>query len=173
MKQDCERFLEELATSASAAAELSNEAAAHVRNCARCRAKIPELKAVAYVHRAAAAKLAEPKRRLGRPQLEGALANTHWATRDFGVPWRAVLAGAAVVVLIISGAFAHRIFQRRVDRAAQAEREQGRRQAVQEAFEPTMLALHHEVEGGRELLLAGTAGVGMRPYRLKDAASEP
>ena len=49
--------------------DLSVEAAAHVQSCAACREKVARLKAVAAMHREAAAKLVEPKTRLARRQL--------------------------------------------------------------------------------------------------------
>jgi hypothetical protein len=172
MKKNCEGFVEDIAAFASDTAGLSTEAAAHVRNCAACRNKIAELKAVVAMHRDAAANMAEPKRRLGRPQLECALANGGWRRRDFEIRWRPVLAGAVAVGLIVGAAVTHRTPREGVDASHPSKHAQREMSVREEAFEPTLLALRHEVEGGREQMLAGTTGAGIRHYRVKDVGSE-
>ena len=172
MKKNCERFVEDIAACASDSSALSTKAAAHVQNCATCRRKIAELKAVAAMHWEGAANLVEPKRRLSRPQLERALASGGQRRRDFEIRWRPVLAAAVALALIVAGAVTHRKHLERAD--ARHQSEPGRRETKvgEQTFEPTILTLRHEVEGGREQMFAGTTGAGLRHYRVKDAENE-
>ncbi len=170
MKKNCERFVEQIAAFASDTSGLSAEAVAHVQSCETCREKIAELKAVAALHREVAANMAEPKRRLGRPQLERALASGGWRSRAFEIRWRPVLAGTVALVLIVGGAVTHRT--RSEGPSHHSNHEQRETNVGKEPFEPTMLALRREVEGGREQVLAGTTGPGIRHYRVKDVESE-
>jgi predicted anti-sigma-YlaC factor YlaD len=168
-KKNCQEFVEDIAAFASEA-ELSPEAATHLRNCARCREKIAELKAVAALHREAAANLAEPKRRLSRSKLEFALANGSRRRRELEIRWRPVLAGAVALALIVGGALTHRKPQERVDASYQSKHEQRETKVGEESVEPTMLILRHEVEGER--MLAGTTAAATRHYRVKDVERE-
>ena len=172
MKKNCKGFVEEIAAFASDAAGLGTEATAHAQNCARCREKIEELKAVAAMHREAAASMAEPKHRLGRAQLECALAKGGWRRRDSEIQWRPVLAWTMALAFIIGVAVAHRTYRERADEIPPSRHEPGEAKAGEETLGPTMLALRHEVEVGRDPIFAGTSGAGMRHYRVKDVASE-
>lgn len=170
MKKNCKRFVEDIAVFASDTSGLSTEAAAHVHNCGTCREKIAQLTAVAAMHREGAANLVEPKRRLSRPQLERVLASGGRRMRDFEIRWRTVLAGVVALALIIGGVVTHRPHLERPSH--QSKHDQGEKNVEQEAFEPTMLALHQEVESGRELMLSETVGPGIRHYRVRDVESE-
>ena len=172
MKMNCESLVEEIAAFASDAAELSTQAAEHVRNCPRCREKISELKTIAAWHRETAANLAEPKRRLGRAQLEDALAKGRSIRRNLEIRWRPMLAGALALAAIVGAVVIHRIPRERMDASPQVKKEPRGMQVREPALEPTLLALHHEVADGRERRLAGTTGAGIRHYRVRDAASE-
>src|SRR5262249_46303413 len=88
MKTNCETWSGEIAALASDAGKLSPEAAAHVQGCADCQERIAALKAVAALHREAAANLPEPKRRLGRQQLEELLANGRQRGQSSEIRWR-------------------------------------------------------------------------------------
>jgi len=172
MKKNCERFVEDIAAFASDASGLSTEAATHVKNCAMCREKIAELKAVAAMHWEGAASLAEPKRRLSRSQLEHELASGGQRRRDFEIRWQPLLAGAVAVVLIVAGAVTHRTHLERPDARHQSKPKQRETKVGEQALGPTILALRHEVEHGHEQMFTGTAGAGLRHYRVKDAENE-
>jgi predicted anti-sigma-YlaC factor YlaD len=172
MKRNCEQFVEDISAFASDTAGLSAEAAAHIQNCARCREKLGELQAVAAMHREAAGNLAEPKRHLDRRQLERALTSAGSRRRNFEIRWRPVLGGAVALALIIGGVVTSRTPRGSVEAGHRFPHEQRETKVGEESFEPTMLALHHEVEGGREHMLAGTTGDGIRHYRVKDVETE-
>ena len=172
MKKNCERFAKDISGFALDTSGLSTKAAAHIQKCATCREKIAELKAVAAMHREGAANLVEPKRRLSRPQLERALASGGQRRRGFEIRWRPVLAGAVALALIVAGVVTHRTHLERADAMHQSEPRQRETKVGDQAFEPTILALRHEVEGGREQMFAGSTGAGLRHYRVKDAENE-
>lgn len=172
MKKNCERFVEDIAAFASNTSGLSTKAAAHVQNCTTCREKLAELKAVAAMHWEVVANLVEPKRRLSRHQLERALASGGQRRRDFEIRWRPVLAGAVALALIVAAAVTYRIHLERADARYQSEPGQRETKVGEQTFEPTILTLRHEVEGGREQMFAGTTGPGLRHYRVKDAENE-
>jgi hypothetical protein len=169
MKTNCAAFVEEFAAFVSDSAELSAEAAAHVKSCAHCRERVAALKAVAAMHRAAAARLAEPTRQLGRQRLKEALATSGRRRPGVEMRWRAVLAGASALALILGAVLIDRMLRGRANSGFQARQPQSTWQAGAEPSEPTLQILRREVEGNRELLLAGTTGAALRPYRLKDA----
>jgi hypothetical protein len=172
MKKNCDRFVEDIAAFASDSAELSPAAAAHVQHCVSCREKIAEFKAVAAMHREVASNIAEPKRRLDRRQLEESLAIGRQARRDFEIRWRPILAGAAALALFVGGALIYRTPPERLDARQQSTPGQPERKLREEAFEQSLLALRHDVEGGRERMLSKNSGAALRHYRLKDAESE-
>jgi hypothetical protein len=172
MKKNCERFVEDIAAFASGTSGFSTEATTHVQNCAMCREKIAELKAVAAMHWEGAANLAEPKRRLSRSQLELELARGGQSSRDFEIRWQPVLAGAVAIALIVAGAVTHRTHLERTDSRHQSKPKQAETKVGEQAFGPTILALRHEVEYGHEQMFTGTTGAGLRHYRVKDAENE-
>jgi len=172
MKANCERFVEDIAAFSSDAARLSPNAAAHLQNCASCREKVAEFQALAAIHRDAAAHLPEPNRRLGRRQLERALTTGGARGGDFELSWRPVLAGVLALAFIIGIAVTYRTPPEEVAATHQPIHERRDAKATEETFEPTMLALRHRVEGGREQMLVGTTGDRIRPYRLKDVETE-
>jgi hypothetical protein len=173
MKKNCERFAGDISAFALDISELSPEAAAHIQNCAACREKIAELKAMAAMHWEGAANLVEPKGHLSRAQLERALASGGQRRREFEIAWRPVLVGGAVALaLMVAGVVTHRTHLERADARHQSEPKQRETKVGEQAFEPAILALRHEVEGGGEQMFAGTTGGGLRHYRVKDAANE-
>lgn len=172
MKKNCERFAEDIAACGLDTSGLGTEAAAHIQNCATCREKIAELKAVAAMQWEGAATLVEPKRRLSRHRLERALMRGDQRRKDYEIGWRPVLAGAVALALIVAGAVTHRIHLERADARHPSEPRQGETKVGEQAFEPTILTLRHELEGGREQMFAGTTGAGLRHYRVKDAENE-
>ena len=172
MKANCERFVEDIAAFSSDAARLSPDAAAHLQNCASCREKVAEFQALAAIHRDAAAHLPEPNRRLGRRQLERALINDGTRGGEVKVSWRPVLGGVLVLALIIGIAVTYRTPPEEAAATHQPMHERRDAKATGETFEPTMLALRHGMEGGREQMLVGTTGDRIRPYRLKDVETE-
>ena len=172
MKANCERLGDDIAAFAADAAPLSRDAAPHLQNCANCREKVAELQALAAFHRDAAANLPEPNRRLGRRQLERALANGSARGGDFKVSWRPALAGVLVIALMIGIAVTHRTPQEEAEASHRPLHERRETKATEETFEPTMLALRRDVEGGREQMLVGTSGDRFRHYRLKDVETE-
>jgi len=172
MKANCESLIEEIVAFAADARGLSTEAAEHVGNCTRCREKVAELKAIAALHREAAAQLAEPKRRLGRAKLEAAMTKGGSSQSHFEIPWRPMLAGALALGVMVGVIVIHRMPRESLDASFQVKPQPQERQVRPVALEPTLLALHREVEGGRERMLAGNTGAGIRHYRVKDAAGE-
>ena len=93
--------------------------------------------------------------------------NNHRAGAATARPGSAVSVGLYQIQSLI-----HRLSRDRVDARPQAKQEQRETKAGEEALEPTLLALRHEVEGGRDPVLVGTTGAGIRHYRVKDAESE-
>ena len=172
MKKNCESFVADIAAFASNSAELSPGAAEHVQHCGSCRQRIAEFKAVAALQREIAVSIVEPSRRLSWRQLEESLAGGGRARRDFEIRWRPVLAGAAALALFVGGALIFRTPPERLDVSQQSTQEQPERKLRKEASEHSLLALRHDVESGRERMLAKNSGAAMRPYRLKDVESE-
>ena len=173
MKTNCRDFAEEIAAFASGIADLTTEAAAHVQDCAVCRRKIAELKAVTALHREAAASLAAPKRRLSRRELESAMVKDGGNSGVFRAHWKSALAGAVVLAVIIGAAVTHRPLHEPADATQQTNHEQTKTEVEEEVFEPTLQALRREVESGRERMVAASpVGPGLRHYRVKDARSE-
>ena len=164
----CDSYIEDIAAHVSGFASLSAEAAVHLRECAACRKKVAELKAIAAIQMDVAASLPEPKRRLNRHDLESALENSVEPTRSFAIWWRPILASA--VALVVTAVV---IFVAREPREVVRADPTPRTSSPATSAEPTMLALRNEVEHGREQLLARVPlSGGMQHYRVKDVEIE-
>jgi hypothetical protein len=173
MKTKCESFAEDIAVNASDASALAGETAAHLRECESCREKLAELKSVATLQRQVETELPEPRLRLTKRQLERALSNDTGVWSGPRMQWQPVFAGALALVLIAMVMVMRRDPEQRVDTQNQTQQPQPELKAAEEVFEPTMLALRHELQGGREEILASApTGGRMRHYRVKDVESE-
>ena len=171
--KSCERFIEEIAADAAGATPLRAEAAAHVGTCPTCQQKVAELRAVAAIQHAAAARLPAPGRPLSRRQLERALDNGAEQLRSFGTGTQPIFAGAMAIFALAAVLIISRKPQRPIETDLIAHHERIETRVEAEAFEPTMLALRNQIQGGGEQML-GTArtAAGLRHYRVRDVESE-
>ena len=172
----CRCYVEEIAANAADAGPLSAEARQHLRGCADCQAKANELRAIAAIHMEAAANLPEPKHRPGRPStfwLERAMENAAEPRRAFAIPFRPIVAGLIVLLLVAAVLFSSREPRKLPALEPIATRELPETVTSAGPVEPTILALRNEVQKGREQILAGMPiSSGMQHYRLKDVESE-
>lgn len=164
----CADHIEELASYVAESDSLSKEAAGHLRECVDCRQKVAELKQVAAKCRDEALCIPEPRTRLHRAALERAMASEGGQSR---LPWwRLVLAGGAVVIAI---AISVNRKSPEVIGAASPLNPSKEVPAEEAAKAPTMLALRHDLQGGREQTLAlSPAGNGISHYRVRDVERE-
>ena len=168
----CDTFIEDIAADAVGVTALSAEAAAHLRACAACREKLVVLKRAAEIQNAAAALLPEPKRQLSSRQLARALENEVEQRRGLVISRRPIFACAVVLALITAALFVRKP-QESAEPQPLARKVQTETQPKPEAFEPTMSALRHEMQGGGEQMFAAVrTGAGMRHYRVRDVESE-
>jgi hypothetical protein len=168
----CDRFLEEVAAHASDSAPLSRELSAHAESCPGCREKIAELKAIAAMQREAAANLPEPNLRLSRRRLERALQAEAGQHGQLAMWLRPAFIGLAAIILLATLLVIRRPPQIHVERQPQGQEQQAPR-VEEQPLEPTMLALRHEVQDGREQILAAVpTGRAIRHYRVRDVEME-
>jgi hypothetical protein len=169
--KQCEAHIGEIAAYLAGETALSEDATVHLKECAECRAKVAELRAVVTIHGDGAARIAEPRRRLSRKMLVRSLGAEE--QRGMGFNWlRPVLAASAVVVVVAASLMLRDKPIESMEAPVVAGREA---ESASEGAAPaqTILALHQEVRDGRELLLvSGRGGSGLKHYRVRDVESE-
>jgi hypothetical protein len=152
---------------------LSPEAAAHLQQCEVCQTKLRDLQNVAAMHTHAAANLPEPQLRLRRRQLERALKNGQPPRTSFAIPLRPAIAAAIAVITIVTFIFTSRTRHEPPATQVIVENNPGTNEDREETLQPTLHALRHEVQHGREQILAAApSGVALRHYRVKDVENE-
>lgn len=172
MKSNCKELALDIMAVAAEHAELSNELAEHLGSCRVCREKMESLRAIAAIHRDTAASLPEPKRRLGRQQLESVLAESEGSRQPAPVRWRPILAGALALVLILGGAATLQTMRERARAHHEPIEPPHQMRRAQSVVEPTLLALRQDVEAGRDQVHGLTTGARIYHYRIKDVERE-
>jgi hypothetical protein len=171
--KSCADYIEEFASYVAESGSLGENAAGHLRRCARCQQKVAELKGVAANYREDSLRIPEPRRRLRRAELQRLLAGEGRQSRSTW--WRPVLAGGVAIVVAIAISVTWKSPEPN-DLALQVKSLPAA-PLKESAIAPTMLALHHDLQGGREQILAlGPALTptrnGMNHYRVRDVERE-
>ena len=166
-RNDCDAFAEEIGAYIGSGVRLGADAATHVRECVRCRARMAEVEAVAAVQEEIAARMPEPKRRLHRRQLERLLEEQRG-----GIGWmRPALIGFAAVMILAAVA----VLREQDSVPPEASVVLGRTEensAETPAPAPTILALRQELENGREIMASAPSSGAMKHYRVRDVPME-
>lgn len=166
-RNDCDAFAEEIGACIGSGVRLGADAAAHLRECVKCRARMAEVEAVAAVQEEIAARMPEPKRRLHRRRLERLLEE-----QRRGIGWlRPALIGF-VAVMILAAVAVLREQDGMPPEASVAVSRGEENSAETPVPAPTILALRQELENGREVLASAPSSGAMKHYRVRDVQME-
>ena len=169
-RKECDTFAEEIGAYIGSGVRLGADAAAHVRECAKCREKVAELEAVAAIQEDVVARIPEPKRRLHRRQLERLLEE-----KREGIGWmRPAVIGFAAAMMLAAVVVLRELPEKdSVPSDASVAVSRTEQKAPEEAaVAPTVLALRQELEKGREMLASAPSSGAMRHYRVRDVEME-